>query len=175
MKLGAYLADLCPSMPAAYLTTVSTPGSSLTPPRYRRTGLRPHQGLSCQGQRIWDGTTRRWIRSSCPRLGPRRGPRVRPSIEGPVRAAGLVACRSGCYGVCPPTTFPLQEESTPAFRAWQRRSQTCVAPLPSPNRVTHMCAHSPFQLFPAGGAAGPCRPGTGPGADRGSCAEAQAR
>ena len=24
MKLGAYLADLCPSMPAAYLTTVST-------------------------------------------------------------------------------------------------------------------------------------------------------
>uniref|UniRef100_A0AC11ARM8 Uncharacterized protein n=1 Tax=Ovis aries TaxID=9940 RepID=A0AC11ARM8_SHEEP len=33
----------------------------------------------------------------------------------------------------------------------------------------------PEQLFPAGGELDPCRPGTGPRADRGSCAEAQPR
>ena len=66
-------------------------------------------------------------------------------------AAGLVACRSGCYGVCPPHHFSYAGgKHASAFRAWRRRSQTCVAPLPSPNRVTHMCAHSPFPVVSCG-------------------------
>lgn len=32
MKLGAYLADLCPSMPDAHLTTVTTLGVFSDPP-----------------------------------------------------------------------------------------------------------------------------------------------
>lgn len=39
--------------------------------------------------------------------GPGEVPGVRPSIEGPVRAAGLVACRSGCYGRLSPTPLFL--------------------------------------------------------------------
>ena len=177
MKLGASLADSAPPCQPPTSPQSAPPGSSLTPPRYRRTGLRPHQASGVRDREYGMEPPASGSDQLVRRLGPRRGPQGQAQYRGGrVRAAGLVACRSGYHSVCPPHHFSSAGgKHASAFRVWWRRSQTCVAPLLLPAGSLTCVRALLFQLFPAGGELDPCRPGTGPRADRGPCAEAQPR
>ena len=155
LKLGASLADSAPPCQPPTSPQSAPPGSSLTPPRCRRTGLRPHQASGVRDREY--GMEPPASGSACPKTGaqertPGSGPVSRREGESR-RTGGLQVWLS--QRLSPTPLFLCRRKARLSLPSVVEEKPDLRGSSPSPSRVTHMCARSPFPVVSCRRRAGP--------------------